>query len=330
MKPLDYISIILILFGAIILILAALKTRDIFDIIPNYMSKKNWRKLYLFMIFFACGYLIIISLIIYNSTSFLEIISGVIFFLGGLFVFLVVQTELILIREINKHIKKTELINNDLKGFTYVASHQLKSPLRAMSALATFIEEDLENKNTDEVNNHLKIIQNRAVYMERVIDDILLFSKIEINNFNLIDLSKIIINEFNEYKDINGIKFELLNKPPLIYGCHKQLTKVVKELIKNAVDYNQKPVKKVKVYYEESQKQINLYFEDNGPGIPEKYHSKVFDFFDIINEQNLNANVGIGLAIVKKIINIHNGAIKIISDGKSGSIFKISFTKYKN
>ena len=139
--------------------------------------------------------------------------------------------------------------------------------------------------------------------------------------------SNIIINEFNEYKDINGIKFELLNKPPLIYGCHKQLSKVVKELIKNAVDYNQKPVKKVKVYYEESQKQINLYFEDNGPGIPEKYHSKVFDFFDIINEQNLNANAGIGLAIVKKIINIHNGAIKIISDGKSGSIFKISFTK---
>ncbi|MDC3388246.1 HAMP domain-containing histidine kinase [Flavobacteriaceae bacterium] len=327
MKSLDYISITLILFGAIILILAALKTRDVFDMLPKNMSKKNWRKLYLFMIFFACGYLIIILLIIYNSTNFLEVISGVIFFLGGLFVFSVVQTGLISIKEINKYIKKTELINNELKDFTYVASHQLKSPLRAISALATFIEEDIETKNTDEVNNHLKIIQNRAVYMERVIDDVLLYSKIEINTFNLVDLSKIIINEFNEYKDIRGIKFELLNKPPLIYGCHKQLTKVVKELIKNAVDYNQKPDKKVKIYYEESQKQINLYFEDNGPGIPEKYHSKIFNFFDIINEQNLNANSGVGLAIVKKIINIHNGGINIISDGKSGTIFKISFTK---
>ena len=137
MQSTDLLTIGLVVGGAIILILAILQTRKIFDILKEEKFKKNWRNLYFLMTFFLLGYIGIIYIILQGYQNTLQILTGVIFFFGAVFVLIVVFTGLISFRKLHEvnegleeKISQMKLQNKELTQFNYATSHDLQEPLR--------------------------------------------------------------------------------------------------------------------------------------------------------------------------------------------------------
>lgn len=282
------------------------------------------------MLLFLVGYLVVAVVVILGKTELLALLSGVIFFMGALFVFIVVGTGLDSFRklkELNQNLDDTELKNKELEQFAYITSHDLKAPLRGISSLASFIQEDLETGKTDKVYDHLSILQGRVKRLENLINGILNYSKIGKINLEPIDLDALIREEFNNYQYSSSTKLTIQGKLPIIHGDKTQLSQLVSNLIGNAVKYNDKEVCEVQVSYTEKQEFYEITFADNGPGIAPKYHQKIFEVFQTLTDKDTYESTGIGLSIVKKIIEKHEGSIRVESNGKLGTKFIISYPK---
>ena len=326
----EYLTVGFILFGAVIMWLSASKTGKIFNILSENKYKGSWKKLRFFMLFFILGYLVAVYLVISGKNELLVLLSGLIFFFGALFVYMVVFVGLQSFKEIedlNRNINRTELINNELERFAYIASHDLKAPLTAISTLASFIKEDLESGQTDEVLNHLSSLQGRVTRLEKLINGILNYSKLGKTKIVPVDLNSLVLSEFDNYHKFINVVVSLKGKLPIVYGDEIQLSQVVANLISNAIKYNNKEVCEVCVSGIETKKYHKITFEDNGPGIAPEYHSKVFEIFQRLEFSDEIEGTGIGLSIVKKIIETNRGLIRINSDGKQGTKFIISFLK---
>ena len=124
----DYLIAALILLGVFIMLLSAGNTKKIFDTLPNSELRGNWKKLRLLMFIFLAGYLAAATVVTLGQTELLAILSGLIFFMGSLLVFLVVRTGLDSFRklkELNQNVDDTELKNKELEKFAYITSHDL-------------------------------------------------------------------------------------------------------------------------------------------------------------------------------------------------------------
>ncbi|MCH2195260.1 sensor histidine kinase [Kordia sp.] len=106
-----------------------------------------------------------------------------------------------------------------------------------------------------------------------------------------------------------------------------QISQVVSNLISNAVKYNDKEVCEITISSVEKSNSCELIFEGNGSGIAPKYHKKIFEVFQTLQEKVIYESTGLGLSIVKKIIKKHNGTIRVESDGKLGTKFIITYPK---
>ena len=327
----NYIIISLILLGAIIMLVSATYTNKIFNILTDKKLKANWKKLRILMFLFFFGYLIVIFLVAIGRSELLALLSGVIFFMGALFVFMVVRAGLDSFRklkELNQNLDDTQLKNNELEQFAYITSHDLKTPIRGISSLATFIEEDLKAGQTSEVFNHLNIIQGEVERLENLINGILNYSKIGKITLEAIDLDTMVREEFKTLKTTHKTAiFRVKNKLPVITGDKIQISQVVANLISNAINHNDKEICAVYVSSTETSKFYEIVFEDNGPGIDPKYHQKIFEVFQSLQEEDTYESTGIGLSIVKKVIEKHKGTISITSNEKLGAKFIISYPK---
>lgn len=326
----DYIIITLIFLGAFILLLSAAYTKKIFDVLPNNKFRQSWMRLRILMWLFFTGYLAVATVVILGRVDLLAVLSGVIFFMGSLFVFMVVHTGFYSFRKLkklNQNLDHTELKNKELEQFAYITSHDLKTPLRGISSLASFIQEDLEANETDEVQSHLQTLQGRVKRIESLIDGIFHYSKIGEIVPEPIDLNKMINADFKNYQSAGNVKFIIKKKLPVIVGDKIQLSQVVSNLLSNAVKYNDKEYCVVNISCIENSAFYEITFADNGPGISPKYHQKIFQVFQTLQDEESYDSTGIGLSIVKKIIEKHNGKIRVESNGFSGAKFIISYPK---
>ena len=326
----NYIIAALILFGAFIMLMSAAYTKKIFNILPNNKLKANWKKLRVLMLLFLAGYLVVAIVVILGETELLAFLSGAIFFMGSLFVFIVVRTGLDSfkkLKELNQNLDDTELKNKELEQFAYITSHDLKTPLRGISSLASFIKEDLEAGQTEEVYEHISTLQGRVKRLESLINGIFHYSKIGEIKPESIDLNSMIRADFKNYQNSGTIHFSIKEKLPVIIGDKIQISQVVSNLISNAVKYNDKDRCEINISSIEKTKSYEIIFEDNGPGIASKYQQKIFEVFQTLNEQDTYESTGIGLAIVKKIIKKHEGTIRVESNGILGTKFIITYPK---
>lgn len=326
----EYLTISFILLGAIIMWLSANKTGKIFNILSKNKYKGSWKKLRFLMLFFIVGYLVAIYLVIHGKNELLVLISGLIFFFGALFVYMVVFVGLQSFKEIedlNRNINRTELINNELERFAYIASHDLKAPLTAISTLATFIKENLESGQTDTALDHLSTLQGRVTRLEKLINGILNYSRLGKSKIAPVNLNSVVLSEFDNYNELTNVVLSIKGKLPIVYGDEIQLSQAVANLISNAIKYNNKEICEICVSGIETKKYYEITFEDNGPGIAPEYHLKVFEIFQRLESRDEIEGTGIGLSIVKKIIETNRGVIRIDSNGEHGTKFIISFLK---
>ncbi|MBU3012558.1 GAF domain-containing sensor histidine kinase [Polaribacter vadi] len=233
--------------------------------------------------------------------------------------------------ELKKASNKTEKLNERLNDFAYRLTHDLKSPINGVNFLLDVLNEDHGNlfKNT-EAESHISLISNRMVYMGTLIDDILEYTKVNTENIVYEDIN------IKMYLDsiIKNIDFEnkiYLNSNALdtsIKSSKIGFVQVFQNLISNSRKYSDEEKVELEIDFKETAEHYHFIYRDNGPGIAQKYWSKVFEMFETLNNTN-SQNTGIGLATVKSIIKRLGGEIFLQNreDGKKGVCFFFHFSK---
>ena len=244
---------------------------------------------------------------------------------GLLFLFETIQFQKENYIKTNKELNRR---NDDLEEFAYITSHDLKSPLRGIYALASFIEEDTKEGNNDAVFDSISLLQDRIIKMENLINALLEYSKASKSDYKYhwIDINTCI----EDIKDLlfisENTSIEITSELPKVYGIKTKIFQVFYNLIENAIKYNDKDQIIVTVSAKTKANEIIFYIEDNGSGIDKEYHGKIFEMFQTIAESG-KESTGIGLSLVKKIIDMHKGSIHVTSEKHKGSIFEIRLPK---
>lgn len=225
--------------------------------------------------------------------------------------------------KLKEHTENLEKINAELDQFAYVVSHDLKAPLRAINNLSSWIEEDLEGKLDDDTQDQFNLLRGRVHRMEGLINGILEYSRagrIKANN-QQIETKKVVEDLCDTLKTSDTIDFEISGTFPNLYTERVALEQVLSNLISNAIKYNDKEQAQVAVSCTPKDGFVEFSVSDNGPGINESYFDKIFVIFQTLQARDQFESTGVGLAIVKKIIEDKNGKIWLESELGKGTTF---------
>ena len=222
-----------------------------------------------------------------------------------------------------------EKMNKELDQFAYVVSHDLKAPLRAIANLSQWIEEDLGPSIPEDIKKNMDTLRGRVHRMEALINGILSYSrstrpKVEITSIDLEQLLKDIIAGL-----VVPAKFSvtIAHTMPVIHNNKVWIEQIFTNLISNAIKHNDKIEGKVEISYKDGGGYHQFAVTDNGPGIAEEYHEKVFTIFQTLEARDKVENTGVGLSIVKKIIEEQKGKIWIESQVGHGTSFVFHLPK---
>jgi len=227
--------------------------------------------------------------------------------------------------ELNSQLTRS---NDELDSFAYIASHDLKEPLRGIHNYSTFLLEDYENILDDEGRQKLQTLIKLTQRMEDLINTLLHFSRLGRQELNRqpIDLNLLVknvsevlrISQPNELIEIN-----IPHSLPVISGDHILVEEVFTNLISNAVKYNHNSPKLIEIgCLKTPEHPCTFYIRDNGIGIREKHLDAIFKIFKRLHGRDrYGGGTGAGLTIVKKIIDRHGGKIWIESQYREGSTF---------
>jgi PAS domain S-box-containing protein len=231
--------------------------------------------------------------------------------------------------KIRDYLKDLEKTNKELDEFAYVVSHDLKAPLHAISNLTGWIEEDMKGKFSDETSSNFNIIKSRVARMEDLINGLLEFARTNHKKGEkaIVDLNEF-INEVIEFCAVPpNCSIAIHGKLPVLFGDKIKFQQIFANLIGNAIKYNDKPEINIQISAEEKEHDWLIVVKDNGPGIDSRFYEKIFVIFQTLNPRDTVESTGVGLAIVKKIIEEEGGEIWVESVLKKGSEFKFTWPK---
>ena len=231
--------------------------------------------------------------------------------------------------ELKKYSDNLEKVNHELKTFTYIISHDLKAPLRAINNLIEWISEDYSDLFDDEGRNMLSLLMNRASRMHELIESILKYSRIgriEVS-FDETDLNELIQATVNMLHIPQNIKVEIYNDLPVILVPRIYLQQIFQNLLSNAIKFLDKENGFIEIGFEELSYDYKFWVKDNGVGIESQYYSKIFQLFQTLQPRDEYESTGIGLSIVKKIIDTYQGTIWVESEKNIGTTFYFTFPK---
>jgi PAS domain S-box-containing protein len=228
-----------------------------------------------------------------------------------------------------EYLKNLEKTNRELDKFAYVVSHDLKAPLRAIGNLTGWIEEDTGHMLPGEVRKNFNLIKDRVVRMEALINGILDYSKVakKNNQFETFELRNLIKEVTGMIGNPEGTQFIIQKDLPSVTADKVKLQQVFMNLIGNAIKFNNKPEKQVKIESTDFGTHFRFSITDNGPGIDPRFHEKIFQIFQTINTRDEFESNGVGLAIVKKIIDEQDARIWVESKPCEGSTFHFTWPK---
>ncbi|OYU97703.1 MAG: hypothetical protein CFE21_05285 [Bacteroidetes bacterium B1(2017)] len=226
-----------------------------------------------------------------------------------------------------QYTEELEKKNKELDQFAYVVSHDLKAPLRGINNLSMWIEEDLEGKLETDTKNNLDLMRKRVKRMEGLIDGILQYSragriKHELASFNLTDtLNELISN----LAPADKFKITVPEDLPQMVAEKIAIEQVFSNYISNAIKYNNNPEPTIDVSYKQKGNFYEFCVADNGPGIEKEFHEKVFVIFQTLQARDTFESTGVGLAIVKKMVEDKGGRVWIESEMGVGTKFFFSW-----
>lgn len=218
--------------------------------------------------------------------------------------------------------------NEELDQFAYVTSHDLKAPLRAIANLATWIEEDLDGKLPPENAEQFDLLKNRVHRMEGLINGLLEYSRIgrthqSSEQVNVADLLEEIIDSL----PVGDFKMQVVSEMPTFQAKLTPLSQVFSNLINNAIKHHNREDGQVKISCQDLGAFYEFSVQDDGPGIAENYHEKIFTIFQTLRARDELESTGIGLSLVKKTVLAEGGAIQLFSQPDRGATFKFTWPK---
>ncbi|MEM9648043.1 MAG: PAS domain S-box protein [Bacteroidota bacterium] len=225
-------------------------------------------------------------------------------------------------------LRELEASNKGLQEYAHIVSHDLKSPLRSVSALATWLYDDYRDTLDENGRYNLKMMQEKIEGMDKLITGILKYSTV---NSDVLDDTKVDVNEV--IKDISeiiyipdNVEIKAKKKLPVIQADKTKIHQLFQNFLSNAVVNIEKEDGLVEIDYKEDASHWQFSVKDNGVGIPEEYHEKIFQIFQSIG--NKERSTGIGLSIVKKIIDRYNGKVWLESEIGKGTTFYFTLQKH--
>jgi signal transduction histidine kinase len=219
--------------------------------------------------------------------------------------------------------------NEELDEFTYIASHDLKAPLRGIANLSQWLVEDLQDQIPAENKQQLDRIQGQISRMDALIDGLLQYSRIGKENIALssINLSQLLEEVVDFLAPSPDIQILFPSNLPCLNTKELLLKQVFLNLVGNAIKYHHKNNGIINISITEQESFLKFTITDDGPGIAPKHHHKIFGIFQTLAKSHDPKGTGVGLAIVKKIVEAQGGSIWVESQLEEGSAFSFTWPK---
>lgn len=230
----------------------------------------------------------------------------------------------------NEILKKTilslEKTNNELDKFAYVTSHDLKAPLRAIGNLSGLIEYDMESGNWDDVKPNLQTIQGRVKRMEALINGVLEYSKSTKAHDHIanIDVKEVLAESIDMLNAKHFCTIHFSEDLPRLNESKVKLQQIFLNILNNSIRHFDKKHLQIEISAIYDGSNMKFIFKDNGPGIAPEFHERVFVIFQTLKARDESENLGVGLAIVKRIMDDMGGEIWIDSTYKEGAAFHLT------
>jgi len=219
--------------------------------------------------------------------------------------------------------------NRELDQFAYITSHDLKAPLRGIANLSQWIEEDLGDNATDDIRKQLDLLRGRVHRMEGLIDGILQYSRVgRVKGVvETVDVGVLLHDVVDLIAPPAGFRIEVAPDMPTINTERLRLQQVFQNLIGNAIKHHNRADGHISIGVTERGPLLEFAVTDDGPGIAPQYHQKIFVVFQTLATRDKVEGTGIGLSLVKKIIESNGGNIRVESAEGAGTTFRFTWPK---
>jgi PAS domain S-box-containing protein len=219
--------------------------------------------------------------------------------------------------------------NDELDQFAYVTSHDLRAPLRGIANLSSWIEEDMGDRFTPEGHQQMELLRGRVNRMEALIDGILQYARVGrvAVSIEAVDVGKLLRETIDLLAPPQSTRIELLSSMPLVRTEKLSLQQVFINLIGNAIKHNPRSDRHIEISCRDVGAFYSFAVSDNGPGIAPKYHEKIFVMFQTLEARDKVEGAGVGLPLVRKIVEHHGGQVSVESREREGSIFRFTWPK---
>ncbi len=238
---------------------------------------------------------------------------------GQPFQYIAIRAEITARKLLEEHnaslLSELQTANRELNDFAYIVSHDLKAPLRGISSLANWLITDYHDKLGEEGGKQLGLIASRVKRLGALVDGILAYSRAGRGREDrlVLDLDALVRNTVELLAPPPHIAIDIVNPLPVMRMEPFKAQQVFQNLLSNAIKYMDKPAGRITVGCESKGEDWLFSVADNGPGIEEKYFGKVFQLFQTLAPRDKVEGTGVGLALVKKIVEIEGGKIWIES-----------------
>ncbi|MEC4003997.1 PAS domain S-box protein [Flavobacterium sp. SUN052] len=224
-------------------------------------------------------------------------------------------------------LKKLEKQNEQLNNYAQIVSHDLKSPLRSIHSLISWIKEDNDKEFSEQTTQYLNMIEGKVEKMDHLIQGILTYSKVDTDEAHneIVSINEIVNNIIDIIHLPENIDVKIIKELPTITADKFRMQQLFQNIIGNAVNYIDKPKGLIEVDYVTEKNHYVFSIKDNGPGIAIENQEKIFNMFQSFTQHE--RSTGIGLSIVKRIVDNYKGKIWIESELEKGTTFFIKLPK---
>jgi signal transduction histidine kinase len=232
-----------------------------------------------------------------------------------------------LFEEARELIAALETSNRELDQFAYVASHDLKAPLRGIANLSQWIEDDLGERLDDQSRGHLHLLRGRVVRLENLIAGILAYSRAgrDSSEQAAVDLAALAAEVWELLAPPPTARLELVASLPQLRASRVQLQQILLNLMGNAIKYNAERAVTITLSAQRNARRWEIAIADDGIGIAPEFADKIWGLFQTLERRDKVESTGIGLSVVRKIVESHGGRAWVDSELGRGATFKFTW-----